>query len=229
MEKKSQKNINVKSTEESKNINVESKGILEGEKQNRDDEKSIQTKVMDIKGPVKKKKTLIPASLFVVILNVVLVIVTFLILTMVPKKSDELKTIKNEQLDAKVSSNVQVSDLEIGSIAEEINKLNSIFPDDVGIVNFVKEIEKLKTGGIVKGISFVSQEPVRDKTKSLGTPFVIEMEGGWADIDTALTTIQKLPYLFRAISIEVKINEAGVVNFKYGGFLYVDENFAKSR
>jgi Tfp pilus assembly protein PilO len=230
MEKKSEKNTNVKSAEESKTASVGSKETLEAEKQSGDDEKAIQTKVMEDKDPVKKKKKLISASLFVTILNVVLIILTFLVLTVVPKKSDELKTIKNEQLDAQLSSNVQVSDLEIGSIAEKVDKLNSIFPDDVGIVNFVKEIEKLKTGGIVKGISFVNQEAVMDKrTNSLGTPFVIEMEGAWADIDTSLNTIEKLPDLFRVVTIEAKVNEEGVVNFKYGGFLYVDETFAKSR
>ena len=229
MEKKSEKKINVKNTEESRNASQRLKETSEAEKKSGNDEKTVQTKIMDNKDSVKKKKKLIPASLFVVILNVVLIILTFLISTLVPKRSDELKTIKNKELDAKASRNVQVSDLEIGSIAEKVDKLYSIFPDDVGIVNFVKEIEKLKAGGIVKGISFVSQEAVKDKTKSLGTPFIIEMEGTWADIDTVLTAIQKIQYLFRVVTIEAKINEEGVVNFKYGGFLYVDETFAKSR
>src|SRR4030042_4320954 len=196
MEKKSDKKINVKNAEESKNASQKLKETPEAEKKSGNDEKAVQTKIMENKDSIKKKKKLIPASLFVVILNVVLIILTFLILTVVPKKSDELKTIKNEQLNAKVSSNVQVSDLEIGSIDEKVNKLNSVFPDDVGIVNFVKEIEKLKVGGIVKGISFVSQEAVKDKTKSLGTPFIIEMEATWADMDRALTAIQKISYLF---------------------------------
>ena len=117
----------------------------------------------------------------------------------------------------------------MGTTAEKITRLQTIFPNDTGIVNFVKEIEKLKAGGIVRGISFVSQEAVRDKTKALGIPFVIELEGSWADIDATLTTIQKLPYLFRAVTVETNINEEGIVNYKYGGFLYVDESLAKSR
>jgi hypothetical protein len=196
---------------------------------NKAEKKEVQAKDV-VKSPrVVKKKNIFTAPLFVIAINIILLVLTFVILVNMPKKSDELKALKNQELDVIKSSGVQTSDLEVGTTAEKIVRLQSIFPDDTGIVNFVKEIEKLKDGGIVKGISFVSQEAVRDRTKALGIPFVIELEGSWADIDTTLTTIQKLPYLFRAITIETNINEEGIVNYKYGGFLYVDESLAKSR
>ena len=192
--------------------------------------KQVQAKEVVKSVRVTKKKKIFSAPLFVIGLNVVLLISTFLILVNMPKKSDELKTIKNQELDVIKSSGVDTSDLEVGTTAEKIARLKSIFPDDTGIVNFVKEIEKLKPPqGVVKGISFVSQEAVRDQTRSLGIPFVVELEGSWAEIDSTLSTIQKLPYLFRAVTIETNISEEGIVDYKYGGFLYVDETLAKSR
>jgi Tfp pilus assembly protein PilO len=198
------------------------------DKKNTETKKYVQPKALKKEGVVKKKSS-ITALLFVTVLNVILLALTFFVLLNLPKKSDELKAIKNQELDVKKSSNVQTSDLDVAATSEKIARLESIFPDDTGIVNFVKEIEKLKGGGIVRGITFVSQEAVRDKTKSLGIPFIIELEGSWTDIDATLTTIQKLPYLFRAVTIEVNINDEGVVNFKYGGFLYVAEVLSKSR
>lgn len=181
--------------------------------------------------PVKevKKKAFITGHLLVGFINLVLIIVTFLILSNLSTKAADLKKIKNEELDALASLKVQPSDLEIKSNTEKIDKLNKLFPNESGLVNFVKEIEKLKTGGIIKGISFVSQEPVRDKTKYLGIPFVIEAEGSWEQIDASLGEIQKLPFLIRAVTVEVNVIDANLVNFKYGGFIYVDESLAKNR
>ena len=181
--------------------------------------------------PVKevKKKAFITGHLLVGFINLVLIIVTFLILSNLSTKAADLKKIKNDELDAMASTKVQPSDLEIKSNTEKIDKLNALFPNESGLVNFVKEIEKLKTGGIIKGISFVSQEPVRDKTKYLGIPFVIEAEGSWEQIDASLSEIQKLPFLIRAVTVEVNVTEEKLVNLKYGGFIYVDESLAKNR
>jgi len=177
----------------------------------------------------KSKGKSFPVFAFVGVLILALMTLTVIILSSLDSKAQELKKLRNEALDAQASSRVEKEDLDIKSIQENVEKINSLFPNETGLVNFVREIEKMKEGGVVKGISFVSQDAVRDKNKYLGIPFVIDMEGSWESIDLALQGIEKLPYLVRTITVEARVSEGGGVNFKYGGFIYVDESLAKNR
>jgi hypothetical protein len=175
------------------------------------------------------KKRFISGLLLVSLLNLILLISTIFLLVDLPKKAQDLKKIRNEKLDAMVSSKAETSDLELKSVVEKVDQIKAIFPNESGLVSFVKEIENLKTGGVVKGITFVSQEAVRDKTTSVGIPFIVEMEGKWEQIDSNLQSIQKLNFLQRPVNITINVIASGLVNFKYGGFIYVDESLAKSR
>ena len=58
-------------------------------------------------------------------------------------------------------------------------------------------------------------------------PFIMKFEGTWENIDKDLQKIQKLPFIVRAVTINIEISEKvpGSVILRYGGFLYVNETF----
>jgi Tfp pilus assembly protein PilO len=143
------------------------------------------------------------------------------------QKALELKKLRNAVAGAEKKKQVEVSDLQIPSVVEKSQALFSLFPNEPGLVDFVKEIEKLKNEGTITDFSFVNQEAVTDQTGTLGFPFVIKFSGPWEQVSEDLVKLQKLNYLVRAVNIDLKSSKdsADLVEFKYGGFIYVDQSF----
>jgi hypothetical protein len=106
----------------------------------------------------------------------------------------------------------------------------SLFPDEAGLVNFVKEIERLKVEGVVRDFSFANENAVRDKTGVLGIPFILRLEGTWDQLNSDFMQLQKFPYLIRAVTVDVRIKDinTGIIDFMYGGFIYVDKSLEKN-
>ena len=97
------------------------------------------------------------------------------------------------------------------------------------LVDFVKEIEALEEESLVNNFSFANTQPVRDRTKILGIPVVIGMIGTWDQINSSLDRLYNTKYLLRAITITAQpVGEENQIEFKYGGFLYVDDSFEKN-
>jgi len=110
-----------------------------------------------------------------------------------------------------------------------VDTLNSYYPEEAGLISFIEAVDKLKESGIIKNFSLVGKNAVKDKTGVYGIPFIIEIEGKWEDINANLQEFQKLPYLIRAVNVEANVIDLNIVNFKYGGFLYVSDKLAKTR
>lgn len=180
-------------------------------------------KKVDLKS--KEKSRLLNRITIFGVINLICLILIFVIIGELPEKALELKNLINSQVKAEESKRVNISDLEIQSNREKADKIQNLFPDDSGLIDFIKLIENRKEQGSVVNFSFASQEPVRDGTANLGIPVVIEFRGTWQEIDRDLQEIQSSAYLFRPITIEAKPRiEENVIEFMYGGFLYVDES-----
>lgn len=176
-----------------------------------------------------------------VILNIVNLISIILLITILirfPEKSKELKALRIE--DLKNESNAVFEFGEIDASREKSKDLQKLFIDDSGIVDFVNEVEKLKTeGSAISKVSFATPKALKDKTGNLGLPVVIEFRGSWEAIDRDLQKIDKLSFLTRPVKIEIlkpKLDSAAtestnsnVVEFKYGLILYVNDQFGESR
>jgi hypothetical protein len=178
----------------------------------------------------KKRRLSFRSSILVVtVINILVTLSLVFILSNLNTKAKELKKARSVSIGAEQKSKVEIADLEIQSTIEKSSYLFSLFPDESGLVNFIKEIEKLKTEGVVTEFSFASEDAVRDKTKVLGIPFVLRMEGSWEQINKDLKSLQEMPFLQRAITIstEVRGEEEKVIDFRYGGFIYVDESLKK--
>jgi hypothetical protein len=164
------------------------------------------------------------------LINVVTIVFLVILLSKFPQKSEELKSLRNESLMVGSIGSFEISEIEDKKI--KADKLNDLFLDEGGVVDFVNEVEKIKSqGGSIAKVTFTSGKAVKDRTENFGVPIVIEMKGGWDSIGKDLEEIEKLPFLFRSAVIEAKINEedAAVIDFKYGVFLYVIDRLGQTR
>jgi hypothetical protein len=183
-----------------------------------------------------KKKTnrkKISFKMLIMVISLVNVLVfasIFLILNGTKQKAQELKSLRNASAGAEQRSKVEIADLEIKSNIEKSDFLGTLFPDDSGLIEFVKEIEVLKTQGTVKEFSFANENSVRDKTQADGIPFILRMVGTWEEIDRDLIRLQEVPFLQRAVTLDIRVigENRDSVDFRYGGFLYVDESLKKN-
>jgi hypothetical protein len=164
------------------------------------------------------------------IVNLVSIIFFVIILLNISDKSQELRELKIDELKQSASAGVETSEIEAARpISEAITKY---FLNESGVVNFVNDIELQKTeGGAISKVTFAGQNVVADRTGNYGVPMVIELVGSWQTIDTDLQKIDRLPYLFRPVRVDIGYDEEnpGVVIYKYGILLYVRESLGKNR
>lgn len=165
------------------------------------------------------------------VLDLLLIFLLMLLLRGISKVSEEISQLENSKNEAE---SVYVLKSTSGRIAENkniIDKINSYFVDDSNIVSFVKEIDILRTEGTVTQFSFVSDEPIIDSVTSFNVlPFEIVFQGDKTGVENALKKILELPYLIRCVVTEIDRGILdGIVTIKFGGFLYVNENFGKNR
>lgn len=201
------------------------------------------SKKVENKMPEKKTKKLVKESkhndsalfewrkdIVIGTLNVIFLVGLFFLLSKIPANAKKLQVLNQNAFVVSTVTEEQLQQFDLEDNKENIEKIKAIFPDEDGVLDFVSEIEKLQDEGTVIGYSFVSKDPVSDKTKVQGFPVVIDMRGTWEDIGDDIQKIQKLPYLFRPVNIEaLEDPEDNIVEFSYGGFIYVDESFKKNR
>ena len=178
---------------------------------------------------LKKNKKHIKPWIFLVLFDILMLIASVLIISSLSKKAIELNQRLSDEQKIKESKGVDITGLENQSMKTSVDKLESYFPEEPGLIDFIELVEDMKDKGLVKNFSLVGQDAVKDKTGAYGVPFIAEFEGSWESIDTSLQALQKLPYLIRAINVEVRVIDANIINFKYGGFLYVSDKLAKTR
>ena len=167
--------------------------------------------------------------IFAALINIFAAMFLLITLQKLPSRAKELNNLKQSLFIAKQSVDVDIADFELKANQEKVDKLLALFPDDVGLVDFVQEIEKLKNAGALTNFTFANQIPVRDKTSYLGIPVAIELLGSWEAVGNDMKSLQELPFLLRPISTDLRrMNEEGNIMVKYGGFLYVDESMEKN-
>jgi hypothetical protein len=176
----------------------------------------------------KETRTVSFGAIFLIVLNFIFVIVLAFILSKLPGKAKELKELINQELQAEKVGGTQLVNLEIENMKPKTEKLEALFPDERGLVDFVRDLDELKNQGFITNFNFASKEPVKDKTGLYGVPVIIEFRGSWSQIGEGLLRLQNLPFMFRAVKVETEFKPLeSVIQLKYGGFLYVNENFGK--
>lgn len=159
------------------------------------------------------------------IVNLVCLFILIFILSLLPKKAEELKSLRSLIAKANSQNSNEIIFAEISAAKKKTEKLISLFPDENGLVKFTSQIDNLKNQGAAIDFSFAKDIAVKDKTGLIGLPIVIEISGTNTQVDSVLSQIQNLPFLLRAINIEIKKIADNQIRLKFGGILYVDENF----
>ncbi len=163
------------------------------------------------------------------VINIIFLIATIILLGMLSERGAEFKKLRTVYIQASEKSEVEIAKLEIDASRKVNDSLSALFPDEAGLVEFAREIDKLKEENLVTSFSFASETAVRDQTGQFGVPIVIIIEGNWTQIADAMQKLQQLPFILRAVSINAeRILENNLITFRYGGFLYVDESLAKN-
>ena len=178
---------------------------------------------------VKKAGVKIKSWILLLIIDFLMLIISVFFIISLPKKAADLNKARSDEQKVKESKNIDVTGLEYKPTKDSVDKLNSYYPEEAGVIDFIEAVEGLKENGYVKNFSLVGADAVKDKTGAFGIPFIIEFEGNWEKVNLSLQELQKLPYLMRAINVEAKVVDENVINFKYGGFLYVSDSLAKTR
>jgi hypothetical protein len=156
--------------------------------------------------------------------------------------------IKELNTDRSAVSDEVISELEQQLVVAKpkADTIREYFPDESGVVDFIGEIDKLKAQGIIDSFTFASGEAVNDKTKSKALPFLVEVSGDKSKVSRAVESLQGLPYMIRAVNVEIVTLEVtetedeegntvqvpdtsgNNLKLKYGGLIYVDEDFGEN-
>lgn len=184
------------------------------------------------KKPKKKKTRDLRKSLLVKasVLGIIDLLAFFLLIYyvgQVPFISDEISDAAKQNVTANENAAQELS-AQITRNKTQIDLIDSYFNDEVGYVKFVQEIDGLRNSGVVTNFEPRSQNYIKDKTKSLGLPFVIEFTGSEDVLSQGINKLQNLPFMIRPINVSVvKIDDVNYI-LTYGGFLYVDETLGQN-
>ena len=164
------------------------------------------------------------------VVNIAFLAALAILLGKLPNKAAELSQLRSTYTIAAAKREVEIAEFEIEESRLKAEALKKYFPDQSGLANFAAELDALRGEGLISSFSFASEDAIRDQTGYYGVPIVIRFLGNWELISQGLSRIGKLPYLIRAVNIEsAKTEEDNLIDFRYGGFLYVDESLAKTR
>lgn len=191
-------------------------------------ETSPPKEIVNQEKPVHKKIKIKSLAILLVI-DAVILAISFYLISVLPKKASDLNKARSDEQKVVESKKIDVTGLEYQPTKESVDKLTSFYPEEAGLIDFIEMIEEMKKNNMVKNFQLVSSDAIKDKTGAYGIPFIIEFEGSWENVNLSLQDLQKLPYLIRAVSVETQVVDEGIINFKYGGFLYVSDKLAKTR
>ena len=211
---------------------IEKKGTMgvesEGMDKNQPEKRVEKIGELKVKKPKGEKKWWIK-DIILASVNIVFLAALMIILGKMPIRANELSQLKNTFVVATAKSEVQIAEFEIEESKLKAEELKKFFPTQSGLANFAGEMDKLREEGLISSFSFASEDAVRDQTGYYGVPVIIRFLGTWDQIEQGLTKLGDLPFIIRAVSIEAGAEEDDLVDFRYGGFLYVDESLAKTR
>jgi hypothetical protein len=205
---------------------VKPKIITKSVKKEKVQEKKGKTKIPEKvieRGPQKEEGLFTAKDIILGVINIITVGFLIFLLSKLPQVALEHKELRNEGLAAESGVSFEFGDVE--NAKEKSDKIQRLFADDKGVVEFIRSVEKIKDtpDSVITKVSFASQDPVKDKAGADGIPMVIEMRGSWSGIGADLEKIEELPFFFRTAKIETEFDEDGLVKFKYGGLLYVKD------
>jgi len=162
-------------------------------------------------------------------LDLICLLALLFLLTNLPQKGEKINLLRSQNFQAAAISGDQSLINNLSQAQIKADQLQALYPNEARLLKFVEGIDRLKDTGVISRFSFANDDPVKDKTGYIGVPIVIEFRGTWPQISQTLKSVQDLPFLIRAIDIEIsQIPNQGIQRLMFGGVLYVAENFGDS-
>jgi hypothetical protein len=180
----------------------------------------------------EEKKSRLPVTykdILLGIINLVSVILLVVILLRLPAKAKELKDLRLASMATR--ADISIEQRSVDEVKDEVEELKSLFLDEGGIVKFVDGIENLQgEGSSISAVTFASQRAVKDLSGNFGVPVNIQLVGSWGQIAEDIQKIELLPYLFRAVKIDIQRQEEdpNVIVFNYGLLLYTKNELGEN-
>jgi len=163
---------------------------------------------------------------FLLVLNGLLLVGILILVLELPKKAGEIAQIRSERI--RTVEDVEIASFEVGQALEKTVRLEGLFADENGLLNFYNRMDEIKAEGVVSGYSFIGNDALRDRSGYAVLPFSVKMLGSWEQIKSTLNKISGLGYMTRAVKVDYGLTEEGLVDFSYGGVLYVSSNFTQN-
>ncbi len=165
-------------------------------------------------------------TLLLLIGDLLALILLIVILVRTQKLASDIKDVRSQSAGF-TPLNVERVKNEIATQKDSEKRLKALFPNELQIVDFISQVNQIKSDGILKNFSFPTDNVVRDKTSFTGLPILFTMSGKIQDIDNTLKRLNDLPYMIRSVDVKLTLAKDASASaiLDYGGFLYVDENF----
>lgn len=157
--------------------------------------------------------------IFINVINTILVIFIFLFISLVNKKANSIKVLRNEVLLNQEKTNIAVLKAELNSKSEEVEKIQNLFIDDDLILDLIKISDEMRLNGLITKFDILSQKPVRDG-KLVGYPIEFEIEGNKELVNNSLKKIEELPFLYKMANIEIDSSDENNIKILIGIFIY---------
>jgi hypothetical protein len=164
------------------------------------------------------------------IINVILVVGWVFFVTQLTPKAKIVKEANNQKLAAASAGDLEVLKAELASNADKINTMKSFFINEDALLNFTKQMDTFRAEGVASDFSFASDKLVTDKEGNQVLPFSVTFTGSEEKVNEALSKLENLPYIIKAVESELdRPSVGGNIVFVYRGFIYVSDKFAQNQ
>lgn len=157
-----------------------------------------------------------------------LIISTFMLQTFASKQKKEVATLNQELSDITIQlTGKQNLNRFLQQNKQTIDTVNSAFPNEDTIIDFIDAVEALITNvGATGSLSFSALVP-GVLSDQLQIPFNITMEATPTQLADFLRRFEKFPYLIQISSISIKTPNGvqATTNISLGGRVYVQDPF----
>lgn len=160
-----------------------------------------------------------------------MVLTNIFIMTLLPRQAEAIVLVRSEILahGLQQQSAMKLA-VDLENATKEQAQIYQSLPNKDGLLEVIKILESLKEVTQVRNFAFEGDAPIKDSNGFAFFPLAISLEGSLEQTMTALTRLQRTPYLFTVdqTTLEITEGETPIISVKVFMRLYVSEPFAQN-
>jgi hypothetical protein len=190
-----------------------------------------EEKHKDKDGQVERPTKVLIRVVITNVVNAVLLIAVFYLLSQLPKVAGRIKELRSQQLAAQETTDAAIIASELGRSSDKLNTLTNLYAGDNEFIDFVAKTTALREEGVISEVLFpgeivISSGSLRGLGVDKGFPISLVFQGSEESLNSALSRVLALPYLLAPQDVELEEGEGGWT-LRLGLLLVVNDNFAK--